>query len=173
MAAKIILNHLNILSRPRTERRGINFNTYNSVNIPYDEIDIDGQRKSFREVWHNTIVGNHKYRLLRMGDGVSKDELPWDRVDPTMTNIGPFDVLLYYILQINKSLEYLAYYHITVVKTLIEPINHDLLTISRKMRELYNISKIGDPVNYTFQDINRERFRIVLPSFDDELDANP
>ena len=101
------------------------------------------------------------------------DELPWDRVDPTMTNIGPFDVLLYYILQINKSLEYLAYYKITLVTTFIEPINHDLSIISSKMLELYNISEVGIPVSYTWYDAHRERFRIVLPPFEDEPGANP
>jgi hypothetical protein len=172
-AVKIILNYLNNLRGRQPDWRNINFNTYNSISIPYQEIDVDGQRKPFREVWHNTIVGKYKYRLLRMEDGVGEDELPWDRVDPTMTNLGPFDVLLYYILQINKSLEYLAYYRITVVTTFIEAINHDLLIISRKMMELYNISERGIPVSYTWYDAHRERFSIVLPAFDDEPRANP
>jgi hypothetical protein len=59
------------------------------------------------------------------------------------------------------------------VITFIEAINHDLLIISRKMMELYNISERGIPVSYTVQDMQRERFSIVLPAFDDEPGANP
>ena len=173
---KIILNYLNSLSGRQPSWRKINFNTYNSINIPYNEIDIDGQRKPFREVWHNTIVGKRKYEEQRMEDGVKKKEYNWDRVDATMTNIGPFDVLLYYILQINKSLEYLAYYKITVVEAYVESLNHDLSIISRKMLELYNMSEDdrGVPIGYTFQDMHRERFRIALPPpLDDEPEQNP
>ena len=41
------------------------------------------------------------------------------------------------------------------------------------MMELYNISGQGIPVSYTWYDVHRERFSIVLPAFDDEPGANP
>lgn len=162
---RIIINYLRTL-RGRQRFRGsvqLQPQYYTDINIPANAIDIDGRELPFREVWHNTILGYTKYQHILYDKELTEKKLPWETLSPLRTNIGPFDVLLYYILELNKQLEFLSIYRITINRALLDTINKDLSLIEHKMIELYELYEPGMQLQYTADDINRPRFKIEIP----------
>jgi len=162
---RIIINYLRTL-RGRQRFRGsvqLQPQYYTDINIPANAIDIDGRKLPFREVWHNTILGYTKYQHILYDKELTEKKLPWETLIPLRTNIGPFDVLLYYILELNKQLEFLSIYRITINRALLDDINKDLSLIANKMIEIYELYEPGMQLQYTADDINRPRFKIEIP----------
>lgn len=167
---RIIINYLRTL-RVRQRFRGsvqLQPQYYTDINIPDDAIDINGHKINehklpFREVWHNTILGYTKYQNILYDEDLSEKELPWETLSPLRTNIGPFDVLLYYILELNKQLEFLSIYRISINRALLDAINKDLSLIAHKMIELYELYEPGMQLQYTDDDKKRPRFKIEIP----------
>lgn len=162
---RIIINYLRTL-RGRQRFRGsvqLQPQYYTDINIPTNAIDIDRRELPFREVWHNTILGYTKYQHILYDKELTEKKLPWETLIPLRTNIGPFDVLLYYILELNKQLEFLSIYRITINRALLDDINKDLSLIANKMIEIYELYEPGMQLQYTADDINRPRFKIEIP----------
>ena len=131
------------------------------------DININGETKPFREVWHDTAVGKAKHRRIRFGDAVTEEELPWSSETPETTNISPFDVLAYYILILNKELDHLANYKISIVESLITSVNKHLHYIENRMADLYGcFDAENPPLSFTgVDDINFAVFEIIIPPF--------
>ena len=131
------------------------------------DTNINGETKPFREVWHTTAVGKAKHRRIRFGDAVTEEELPWSSETPETTNISPFDVLAYYILILNKELDHLANYKISIVKSLITSVNKHLHYIENRMADLYGcFDAENPPLSFTgVDDINFAVFEIIIPPF--------
>jgi hypothetical protein len=175
---RIIINYLRTL-RGRQGFRGsrqLQPQYYTDINIPDNAIDINGHKINeheipFREVWHYTILGYVKYQNMlydeKLSRKKSKKKLSWETLSPDRTNIGPFDVLLYYILELNKQLEFLSIYRISINRALLDDINKDLSLIAHKMIELYELYEPGMQLQmhlqYTDDDINRPLFKIEIP----------
>jgi hypothetical protein len=162
---RIIINYLRTL-RGRQRFRGsvqLQPQYYTDINIPTNAIDIKGRKLPFREVWHSTILGYTKYQHILYDQELTEKKLPWETLSPLRTNIGPFDVLLYYILELNKQLEFLSIYRITINRALLDDINKDLSLIAHKMIEIYELYEPGMQLQYTADDINRPRFKIEIP----------
>ena len=133
---RIIINYLRTL-RGRQRFRGsrqLQPQYYTDINIPDNAIDING----------------HK---------INEHEIPFREVWLT----GPFDVLLYYILELNKQLEFLSIYRIGINRSLLDAVNKDLSLIAHKMIELYELYEPGMPLQYTNADKHRPRFKIEIP----------
>jgi hypothetical protein len=162
---RIIINYLRTLrGRQRYQRsRQLQPQYYSDIKIPANAIDIDGRELPFREVWHNTILGYTKYQNILYDQKLTEKRLPWETLSPLRTNIRPFDVLLYYILELNKQLEYLSIYRISINRALLDAINKDLSLIAHKMIELYELYEPGMQLQYSDDDINRPRFKIEIP----------
>jgi hypothetical protein len=171
---RILINYLRTL-RGRQRFRGsrqLQPQYYTDINIPDNAIDINGHKINeheipFREVWHYTILGYTKYQNMlydeKLSRKKSKKKLSWETLSPLRTNIGPFDVLLYYILELNKQLEFLSIYRITINRALLDDINKDLSLIEHKMIELYELYEPGMPLQYTNADKHRPLFKIEIP----------
>jgi hypothetical protein len=162
---RIIINYLRSL-RGRQRFRGsvqLQPQYYTDINIPANAIDIDRRELPFREVWHNTILGYAKYQNILYDQDLTEKKLPWETLSPLRTNIGPFDVLLYYILELNKQLEFLSIYRISINRALLDAINKDLSLIEHKMIELYELYEPGMQLQYTADDVHRPRFKIEIP----------
>lgn len=170
---RIIINYLRTL-RGRQRFRGsrqLQPQYYTDINIPANAIDIKpanaidikGRKLPFREVWHNTILGYTKYQHILYDEDLTEKELPWETLSPLRTNIGPFDVLLYYILELNKQLEFLSIYRITINRALLDDINKDLSLIAHKMIEIYELYEPGMQLQYTTDDVRRPLFKIEIP----------
>ena len=131
------------------------------------DTNINGETKPFREVWHATAVGRAKHKRIRSGDAVTEQELPWSRETPETTNISPFDVLAYYILILNKELDHLAKYRISIVESLITSVNKHLHYIENRMADLYGcFDAENPPLSFTgVDDINFAVFEIVPVPF--------
>ena len=131
------------------------------------DTNINGETKPFREVWHATAVGRAKHKRIRSGDAVTEQELPWSRETPETTNISPFDVLEYYILILNKELDHLAKYKISIVEQLITSVNKHLHYIKNRMADLYGcFDDENPPLSFTgVDDINFAVFEIVPVPF--------
>ena len=131
------------------------------------DTNINGETKPFREVWHDTAVGKAKHRRIRFGDAVTEEELPWSSETPETTNISPFDVLAYYILILNKELDHLANYKISIVESLITSVNKHLHYIENRMADLYGcFDAENPPLSFTgVDDINFAVFEIIIPPF--------
>ena len=131
------------------------------------DTNINGETKPFREVWHATAVGRAKHKRIRSGDAVTEQELPWSRETPETTNISPFDVLEYYILILNKELDHLAKYKISIVESLITSVNKHLHYIKHRMADLYGcFDDENPPLSFTgVDDINFAVFEIVPVPF--------
>ena len=131
------------------------------------DTNINGETKPFREVWHDTAVGKAKHRRIRFGDAVTEEELPWSMETPETTNISPFDVLAYYILILNKELDHLANYKISIVESLITSVNKHLHYIENRMADLYGcFDAENPPLSFTgVDDINFAVFEIIIPPF--------
>jgi hypothetical protein len=171
---RIIINYLRTLRGRQIFRgsRQLQPQYYTDINIPDNAIDINGHKINehklpFREVWHYTILGYVKYQNIlydeKLSRKKSKKKLSWDTLSPHRTNIGPFDVLLYYILELNKQLEFLSIYRISINRALLDDINKDLSLIEHKMIELYELYKPGMQLQYTDDDKYRPRFKIEIP----------
>jgi hypothetical protein len=134
--------------------------------IEHDEPNLRGELESFRDVWHHTEVGKQKYKNELWDFAGYYDVQPEDKplYTPEVTNVHVWDVLNYYILELNRSLEYLATYRISVVRELLDAINADLLYIDSKIDTLYgsHIIRSVAPQNTVF-DQHRPYFRISIP----------
>ena len=131
------------------------------------DTNINGETIPFREVWHATAVGKAKHKRIRFGDAVTEQELPWSRETPETTNISPFEVLEYYILILNKELDHLAKYKISIVESLITSVNKHLHYIKHRMADLYGcFDDEKPPLSYTgFDDLQFSVFEIVPVRF--------
>ena len=121
-------------SQRRRDSRQLQPQYYTDINIPANAITVNAIEEKRRE-------------------------LPFREVWQT----GPFDVLLYYILELNKQLEFLSIYRITINRALLDAINKDLSLIAHKMIELYELYEPGMPLQYTNADKHRPRFKIEIP----------
>jgi hypothetical protein len=167
---RIIINYLRTLRGGQRfrESRQLQPQYYTDINIPDNAININGHKINghelpFREVWHYTILGYAKYKNILYDEELTKRRLPWETLSPLRTNIGPFDVLLYYILELNKQLEFLSIYRITINRALLDAINKDLSLIEHKMIELYELYEPGIQLQYTIDDAHRPLFKIEIP----------
>ena len=163
---KIIIAHIKTLNgrQPGYSRiycRGRN------IGDRVTDTNINGETKPFREVWHATAVGRAKHKRIRYGDAVTEQELPWSSETPETTNISPFDVLAYYILILNKELDHLAKYKISIVEQLITTVNKHLHYIKHRMADLYGcFDDENPPLSFTgVDDINFAVFEIVPVPF--------
>jgi hypothetical protein len=131
------------------------------------DTNINGETIPFREVWHASALGKAKHKRIKKESAVSEEELPWSRETPETTNIGPFDVLTYYILVLNKELEHLAKYKISIVEPLITSVNFYLHYIEDRMIELYGcFDDEMPPLSFTGYNDNRfASFKIVPVPF--------
>ena len=131
------------------------------------DTNINGETKPFREVWHTTAVGKAKHKRIKYESAVTESELPWSRETPETTNISPFDVLAYYILILNKELDHLANYKISIVESLITSVNKHLHYIENRMADLYGcFDAENPPLSFTgVDDINFAVFEIIIPPF--------
>ena len=131
------------------------------------DTNINGETKPFREVWHATAVGKAKHKHIRFGDAVTEQELPWSRETPETTNISPFEVLEYYILVLNRELDHLAKYKISIVESLITSVNKHLHYIKHRMADLYGcFDDEKPPLSYTgYDDLQFSVFEIVPVRF--------
>jgi hypothetical protein len=167
---RIIINYLRTL-RGRQRFRGsrqLQPQYYTDINIPANAITVNAIKEErrelpFREVWHYTILGYTKYQNILYDKKLTEKRLPWETLSPLRTNIGPFDVLLYYILELNKQLEFLSIYRISINRALLDAINKDLSLIEHKMIELYELYEPGMQLQYTADDLHRPRFKIEIP----------
>ena len=163
---KIMITYYSTLSGRQPDPRP--YPNIRHFPIEHDEPNLKGELQRFRDVWHNTEVGQQKYKneLWDFAHYNFYQEQPEDEPlnIPEVTNVHVYDVLTYYILELNRSLEYLATYRISVVRELLDAINADLLYIDSKMDTLYGRGLIRSvaPQNTVF-DNTRPYFRISIP----------
>ena len=163
---KIIIAHIKTLRgrQPGYSRKDCRGRNIGSI---VTDTNINGETKPFREVWHATAVGRAKHKRIRVGDAVTEQEFPWSRETPETTNISPFDVLEYYILILNKELDHLANYKISIVESLITSVNVYLHYIENRMADLYGcFDAERPPLSFkSVDDINFAVFKIIIPPF--------
>ena len=163
---KIMINYYSTLSGRQPDPRP--YPNIRHFPIEHDEPNLRGELQRFRDVWHHTEVGKQKYKneLWDFAHDNYYQEEPEDEPlnIPEVTNVHVYDVLTYYILELNRMLEYLATYRISVVRELLDAINADLLYIDSKMETLYGRGLIRSvaPQNTVF-DNDRPYFRISIP----------
>ena len=166
---KIMITYYSIVSSRK--HRPVFYRTTYATNIrhfpiEHDEPNLRGELQRFRDVWHDTEVGKQKYKNELFDFAGYYDVQPEDKplYTPEVTNVHVYDVLTYYILELNRSLEYLATYRISVLRELLEAINSDLAHITNKIRTLYSDDLILTvaPQNTVF-DQHRPYFRISIP----------
>jgi hypothetical protein len=166
---KIMITYYSIVSARK--HRPVFYRTTYATNIrhfpiEHDEPNLKGELQRFRDVWHHTEVGKQKYKNELFDFAGYYDVQPEDKplYTPEVTNVHVYDVLTYYILELNRSLEYLATYRISVVRELLDAINSDLAHITNKIRTLYSVDLILTvaPQNTVF-DNDRPYFRISIP----------
>jgi len=160
---KIMITYYNTLSGRQPDP-----NPYPNIRqfpIEHDEPNLRGELESFRDVWHHTEVGRQKYKNELWDYAHDYQEQPVDEPlnIPEVTNVHVYDVLTYYILELNRMLEYLATYRISVVRELLDAINTDLAYITNKIHTLYGRGLIRSvaPQN-TEQDYHRPDFIITI-----------
>ena len=161
---KIMINYYSTLSGRQPDPRP--YPNIRHFPIEHDEPNLRGELQRFRDVWHHTEVGKQKYKNELWDFAGYYDVQPEDKplYTPEVTNVHVYDVLTYYILELNRSLEYLATYRISVVHELLDAINSDLAHITNKIRTLYSVDLILTvaPQNTVF-DSHRPYFRISIP----------
>jgi hypothetical protein len=163
---KIMINYYNTLSGRQPDPRP--YPNIRHFPIEHDEPNLRGEFQRFRDVWHHTEVGKQKYKneLWDFAHDNYYQEEPEDEPlnIPEVTNVHVYDVLTYYILELNRMLEYLATYRISVVRELLDAINNDLAYITNKIHTLYGRGLIRSvaPQN-TEQDYHRPDFIISIP----------
>ena len=163
---KIIIAHIKTLHGPQPGYSRI-YCRGRDIGGRVTDTNITGETKPFREVWHDTAVGKAKHKRIKYESAVTEEELPWSRETPETTNISPFDVLAYYILILNKELDHLAKYRISIVESLITSVNKHLHYIKNRMADLYGcFDAEHPPLSFTgVDDINFAVFEIVpVPS---------
>jgi hypothetical protein len=163
---KIIIKHIKTLNGRQPGYPHI-YCSGRDIGGRVTDTNIDGETIPFREVWHASALGKAKHERIKKESAVTEDELPWSRETPETTNIGPFDVLTYYILVLNKELEHLAKYKISIVKSLITSVNVYLHYIKDRMIELYGcFDDEMPPLSFTGYNDNRfASFKIVPVPF--------
>ena len=163
---KIIIKHIKTLNGRQPGYSHI-YCSGRDIGGRVTDTNIDGETIPFREVWHASAVGKAKHKRIKKESAVTEDELPWSRETPETTNIGPFDVLTYYILVLNKELEHLAKYKISIVEPLITSVNLHLHYIENRMIELYGcFDDEMPPLSFTGYNDNRyASFKIVPVPF--------
>jgi hypothetical protein len=163
---KIIIKHIKTLNGRQPGYSHI-YCTGRDIGGRVTDTNINGETIPFREVWHASALGKAKHERIKKESAVTEDELPWSRETPETTNIGPFDVLTYYILVLNKELEHLAKYKISIVKSLITSVNVYLHYIEDRMIELYGcFDDEMPPLSFTGYNDNRfASFKIVPVPF--------
>jgi hypothetical protein len=166
---KIMIDYYSIVSSRK--HRPVFYRTTYATNIrhfpiEHDEPNLRGELQRFRDVWHHTEVGKQKYKNELFDFAGYYDVQPEDKplYTPEVTNVHVYDVLTYYILELNRSLEYLATYRISVVRELLEAINSDLAHITNKIRTLYSVDLILPVAPQTTGfDMHRPYFIITIP----------
>jgi hypothetical protein len=164
---KIMINYYSTLSGRQPDPRP--YPNIRHFPIEHDEPNLRGELERFRDVWHHTEVGKQKYKneLWDFAHDNYYQEEPEDEPlnIPEVTNVHVYDVLTYYILELNRMLEYLATYRISVVRELLDAINNDLAYITNKIHTLYGRGLIRSvaPQN-TEQDYHRPDFIITIPN---------
>ena len=138
----------------------------NDFPIEDTKPNFRGELRRFKDVWHHTEVGEQKYiNALKDFAGyyeVQPEDEP--RYTPEVTNVHVHDVLTYYILELNRMLEYLANYRISIVRELLDAINSDMLYIDNKIDNLYGPDVIrGVAPQITILDNHRPYYRIAIP----------
>lgn len=165
---KIMIDYYSIVSARK--HRPVFYRTTYATNIrhfpiEHDEPNMKGELQRFRDVWHDTEVGQQKYKNELWDFARYYDAEPEDKPlnTPEVTNVHVWDVLNYYILELNRSLEYLATYRISVLRELLEAINDDLAHIDNKFDTLYSrdVIRTVAPQNTEF-DSHRPYFRISI-----------
>ena len=161
---KIMINYYSTLSGRQPDPRP--YPNIRHFPIEHDEPNMKGELQRFRDVWHHTEVGKQKYKNELWDFAHDYQEEPEDEPlnIPEVTNVHVYDVLTYYILELNRMLEYLATYRISVVRELLDAINNDLAYITNKIHTLYGRGLIRPvaPQN-TEQDYHRPDFIITIP----------
>lgn len=138
----------------------------NNYPIEHDEPNLRGELRHFKDVWHLTEVGKQKYQNALTDFAGYYEAQPEDRprYTPEVTNVHVHDVLTYYILELNRMLEYLATYRISIVRELLDAINSDMLYIDNKIDTLYGTDVIrGVAPQITILDNHRPYYRIAIP----------
>ena len=138
----------------------------NNFPIEHDEPNLRGELRRFKDVWHHTEVGEQKYYNALTDFAGYYEVQPEDRprYTPEVTNVHVHDVLTYYILELNRMLEYLANYRISVLRELLDAINSDMLFIDNKIDTLYGTDVIrGVAPQITILDNHRPYYRIAIP----------
>ena len=138
----------------------------NNFPIEHDEPNLSGELRRFKDVWHLTEVGEQKYKNALTDFAGYYEAQPEDepRYTPEVTNVHVHDVLTYYILELNRMLEYLATYRISVLRELLDAINSDMLFIDNKIDNLYGPDVIrGVAPQITMLDNHRPYYRIAIP----------
>jgi len=163
---KIMINYYSTLSGRQPDPRP--YPNIRHFPIEHNEPNLRGELQRFRDVLHHTEVGKQKYKneLWDFAHDNYYQEEPEDEPlnIPEVTNVHVYDVLTYYILELNRMLEYLATYRIIVVRELLDAINNDLAYITNKIHTLYGRGLIRPvaPQN-TEQDYHRPDFIISIP----------
>jgi hypothetical protein len=161
---KIMINYYSTLSGRQPDPRP--YPNIRHFPIEHDEPNLRGELQRFRDVWHHTEVGKQKYKNELWDFAHDYQEEPEDEPlnIPEVTNVHVYDVLTYYILELNRMLEYLATYRISIVRELLDAINNDLAYITNKIHTLYGRGLIRSvaPQN-TEQDYHRPDFIISIP----------
>jgi hypothetical protein len=161
---KIMINYYSTLSGRQPDPRP--YPNIRHFPIEHDEPNLRGELQRFRDVWHHTEVGKQKYKNELWDFAHDYQEEPEDKPlnIPEVTNVHVYDVLTYYILELNRMLEYLATYRIGIVRELLDAINNDLAYITNKIHTLYGRGLIRPvaPQN-TEQDYHRPDFIITIP----------
>ena len=137
-------------------------------NFPIEDTkpNFFGHLELFKDVWHHTEVGKQKYKNALKDFAGYYEAQPEDepRYTPEVTNVHVHDVLTYYILELNRMLEYLAKYRISIVRELLDAINSDMLYIDNKIDNLYGPDVIrGVAPQITILDNHRPYYRIAIP----------
>jgi hypothetical protein len=164
---KIMINYYSTLSGRQPDPRP--YPNIRHFPIEHDEPNMKGELQRFKDVWHHTEVGKQKYKneLWDFAHDNYYQEEPEDEPlnIPEVTNVHVYDVLTYYILELNRMLEYLATYRISVVRELLDAINNDLAYITNRIHTLYGRGLIRPvaPQN-TEQDYHRPDFIISIPN---------
>lgn len=163
---KIIIGHIKTLHGPQPEYSRIYCRGRDIGGIVTDT-NINGETKPFREVWHATALGKAKHKRKKKESNATAQEMPWSKETPETTNISPFEVLEYYILVLNKELDHLAKYKISIVEQLITSVNKHLHYIKHRMADLYGcFDDENPPLSYTgYDDLQFSVFEIVPVRF--------
>ena len=138
----------------------------NNFPIEDPKPNFFGHLELFKDVWHHTEVGKQKYKNALKDFAGYYEAQPEDepRYTPEVTNVHVHDVLTYYILELNRMLEYLAKYRISIVRELLDAINSDMLYIDNKIDNLYGPDVIrGVAPQITMLDNHRPYYRIDIP----------